>query len=179
MLTIFCPLVKISVVTSGYKQSFVRHIRETTRMDLTSDEDTGRPTLRQRLKKLEVPQPDNGAYAIDSFTCPGKYCDRSHGQVSLIWKRRSHSPRPLAVCVPDGQRTHRLTHQRSRTWRSLDYVSFWATGGFAIYNYSTGSALIAFGLSGPQALAAGIFSPIALAVLCVLCGVSVTDARKT
>jgi hypothetical protein len=44
--------------------------------------------------------------------------------------------------------------------------------GYAIYNYSTGSALIAFGLSGKQALAAGIFSPLALAALCVFCGVS-------
>lgn len=47
---------------------------------------------------------------------------------------------------------------------------YWATGGFAIYNYTTGSSLIAFGLSGKQALAAGIFSPILLAALCVLCG---------
>ncbi|EMF15057.1 Transp_cyt_pur-domain-containing protein [Sphaerulina musiva SO2202] len=57
-----------------------------------------------------------------------------------------------------------------RTWGGWDYVTYWSTGGFAIYNYSTGSALIAFGLSGKQALAAGIFSPIALAALCVFCG---------
>ncbi|KAF2767221.1 hypothetical protein EJ03DRAFT_159577 [Teratosphaeria nubilosa] len=57
-----------------------------------------------------------------------------------------------------------------RTWGARAYIIYWVTGGFAIYNYSTGSALITYGLSGPQALAAGIFSPIALAVLCVFCG---------
>jgi hypothetical protein len=47
--------------------------------------------------------------------------------------------------------------------------------GFAIYNYSTGSGLIAYGLSGKQALASGIFSPLVLAALCVLCSVSLTQ----
>ncbi|KAI5357463.1 putative purine-cytosine permease [Septoria linicola] len=93
-------------------------------------------TLRQRAKKLQVPQPETGTYAIDHFTSPD--------------------------LVP-------LTADR-RTWRSRDYIAYWSTGSFAIYNYSTGSALIAFGLSGKQALGAGIFSPIVLAALCVLCG---------
>lgn len=44
--------------------------------------------------------------------------------------------------------------------------------GFAIYNYNTGSALIAYGLSAKQALAAGILSPIVLVTMCILCGVS-------
>lgn len=44
--------------------------------------------------------------------------------------------------------------------------------GFAIYNYNTGSALISYGLSARQCLAAGILSPIVLAIMCVLCGVS-------
>lgn len=48
--------------------------------------------------------------------------------------------------------------------------------GFAIYNYNTGSALIAYGLSAKQALAAGILSPIVLVTMCILCGVSLAEA---
>lgn len=48
--------------------------------------------------------------------------------------------------------------------------------GFAIYNYNTGSALIAYGLSAKQALAAGILSPIVLVTMCILCGVSLLSA---
>lgn len=44
--------------------------------------------------------------------------------------------------------------------------------GFAIYNYNTGSALISYGLSARQCLAAGILSPIVLVIMCILCGVS-------
>lgn len=47
-----------------------------------------------------------------------------------------------------------------------------SSAGFAIYNYVTGSALIAYGLSAKQCLAAGVLSPIVLAAMCVLCGVS-------
>lgn len=47
-----------------------------------------------------------------------------------------------------------------------------ANAGFAIYNYNTGSALIAYGLSAKQCLAAGILSPIVLVIMCILCGVS-------
>lgn len=47
--------------------------------------------------------------------------------------------------------------------------------GFAIYNYNTGSALISYGLSAKQCLAAGILSPIVLAIMCVLCGVGLPD----
>jgi NCS1 family nucleobase:cation symporter-1 len=46
--------------------------------------------------------------------------------------------------------------------------------GFAIYNYNTGSAIIAYGLSAKQALAAGILSPIVLVTMCILCGVSLS-----
>lgn len=83
-----------------------------------------------------------------------------------------------------------------RIWGGWKYVVYWATGGessmrqhghhkshwiheaytipsgFAIYNYNTGSALIAYGLSAKQCLAAGILSPIVLAIMCILCGVS-------
>ncbi|CAN8097756.1 unnamed protein product [Discula destructiva] len=57
-----------------------------------------------------------------------------------------------------------------RIWGGWKYVVYWATGGFAIYNYNTGSALIAYGLSAKQCLAAGVLSPIVLAVMCILCG---------
>lgn len=50
--------------------------------------------------------------------------------------------------------------------------------GFAIYNYNTGSALIAYGLSAKQALAAGILSPIVLVIMCILCGVSLAAQRR-
>lgn len=49
--------------------------------------------------------------------------------------------------------------------------------GFAIYNYNTGSALIAYGLSAKQALAAGILSPIVLVTMCILCGVSLARGQ--
>ncbi|KXT17659.1 hypothetical protein AC579_9041 [Pseudocercospora musae] len=97
---------------------------------------SGKATLRQRLKKFEVAQPETGSYKIDHYTSPD------------------------LIPVP----------RERRTWGAWDFVSYWSTGSFAIYNYSTGSALIAFGLSGKQALAAGIFSPLALAALCVVCG---------
>lgn len=61
-----------------------------------------------------------------------------------------------------------------RTWGGLEYGIFWATAGFAIYNYTTGSAIISYGLSAKQALAVGVVSPIILAVMCVICGVSDT-----
>ncbi|KAJ4393233.1 hypothetical protein N0V93_002441 [Gnomoniopsis smithogilvyi] len=57
-----------------------------------------------------------------------------------------------------------------RIWGGWKYVVYWATGGFAIYNYNTGSALIAYGLSAKQCLAAGILSPIILVIMCILCG---------
>ncbi|KAK4938188.1 hypothetical protein LTR10_021347 [Elasticomyces elasticus] len=57
-----------------------------------------------------------------------------------------------------------------RTWGGLAYGVFWATGGFAIYNYSTGSAIISYGLSAKQALAVGVVSPIILVIMTVLCG---------
>ncbi|CAK1362382.1 unnamed protein product [Cercospora beticola] len=101
------------------------------------------PGLRQRVKRFQVPQPETGTYAIDHYTSPANYAD----------------------LVP-------LTEDRRR-WGTWDYVAYWSTGSFAIYNYSTGSALIAFGLSGKQALGAGIFSPIVLAALAVLCGVCI------
>lgn len=61
-----------------------------------------------------------------------------------------------------------------RTWRGWDYGVFWATGGFAIYNYTTGSAIISYGLNAKQALAIGVVSPIILAIMCIICGVSDT-----
>ncbi|KAK8243539.1 NCS1 family nucleobase:cation symporter-1 [Phyllosticta capitalensis] len=57
-----------------------------------------------------------------------------------------------------------------RTWGWWKYTIYWMTGGFAIYNYATGSALIAYGLSAKQCLTAGLVSPIILAAMCVLCG---------
>ncbi|KAK7569026.1 permease for cytosine/purines, uracil, thiamine, allantoin-domain-containing protein [Phyllosticta citricarpa] len=57
-----------------------------------------------------------------------------------------------------------------RTWDWWKYTVYWMTGGFAIYNYATGSALIAYGLSAKQCLTAGLVSPIVLALMCVLCG---------
>ncbi len=59
-----------------------------------------------------------------------------------------------------------------RTWGGFEYGVFWATGGFAIYNYTTGSAIISYGLNAKQALAVGIVSPLILAIMCVICGVS-------
>ena len=61
-----------------------------------------------------------------------------------------------------------------RTWGGLAYGVFWATGGFAIYNYSTGSAIISYGLSANEALAVGVVSPIILVICSILCGVSDT-----
>ncbi|KAJ7475748.1 permease for cytosine/purines, uracil, thiamine, allantoin-domain-containing protein [Mycena latifolia] len=73
-----------------------------------------------------------------------------------------------------------------RTWTQASYVAYWATGGFAIYNYVTGSSLIAYGLSGKQAMGACVVSPIILGILCALCGwvgsshhISFTVASRT
>lgn len=123
------------------------------------------------LKSLEVPPPKSNAYAITQWV-----------NADLI---------PM-----DSSR---------RTWNGWKYIVYWATGGrqacttdipccqstgghsnayagdlgFAIYNYNTGSALIAYGLSAKQALAAGILSPIVLALMCVLCGVSLESTPDT
>ncbi|KAH9844736.1 ncs1 nucleoside transporter family protein [Teratosphaeria destructans] len=94
-------------------------------------------------EKLEVAQPKSGTYAINHRTWGAR-------AYIIYWVTGGQRPLPLPRPNPP-QRISRVA-------------------GFAIYNYSTGSALITYGLSGPQALAAGIFSPIALAVLCVFCG---------
>ncbi|KAL8283189.1 hypothetical protein RQP46_005967 [Phenoliferia psychrophenolica] len=57
-----------------------------------------------------------------------------------------------------------------RTWTPSAYVTYWATGGFAIYIYATSASLISYGLSGPQAITASLFSPIVLSIMCLLCG---------
>lgn len=127
-------------------------------MDLASE---GSAT-RRFIRSLEVPPPKGNTYAITQWV-----------NADLI---------PM-----DSSR---------RTWNGWKYVVYWATGGklslprnyltalmnnsylhrtylgFAIYNYNTGSALIAYGLSAKQALAAGILSPIVLVTMCILCGVS-------
>lgn len=128
-------------------------------MDLASE---GSAT-RRFIRSLEVPPPKGNTYAITQWV-----------NADLI---------PM-----DSSR---------RTWNGWKYVVYWATGGksilprtcliaptkdlylhwkylgFAIYNYNTGSALIAYGLSAKQALAAGILSPIVLVTMCILCGVSI------
>lgn len=127
-------------------------------MDLASE---GSAT-RRFIRSLEVPPPKGNTYSITQWV-----------NADLI---------PM-----DSSR---------RTWNGWKYVVYWATGGklilprtyltaptkhpylhrtylgFAIYNYNTGSALIAYGLSAKQALAAGILSPIVLVTMCILCGVS-------
>lgn len=127
-------------------------------MDLASE---GSAT-RRFIRSLEVPPPKGNTYAITQ------------------WVNADLAPM-------DSSR---------RTWNGWKYVVYWATGGklflprnyltapmhhsylrrmylgFAIYNYNTGSALIAYGLSAKQALAAGILSPIVLVTMCILCGVS-------
>lgn len=131
-------------------------------MDLASE---GSAT-RRFIRRLEVPPPKGNTYAITQWV-----------NADLI---------PM-----DSSR---------RTWNGWKYVVYWATGGkpffprncltastkhsylhrmdlgFAIYNYNTGSALIAYGLSAKQALAAGILSPIVLVTMCILCGVSFGQA---
>lgn len=127
-------------------------------MDLASEG----PATRRFIRSLEVPPPKGNTYSITQWV-----------NADLI---------PM-----DSSR---------RTWNGWKYVVYWATGGklfrpinyvnaptnpsylhrmylgFAIYNYNTGSALIAYGLSAKQALAAGILSPIVLVTMCILCGVS-------
>lgn len=119
--------------------------------------------VKRFIRKLEVPPPKGDNYA------------------TTLWVNSDLIP---------------LSSAR-RTWGSWKYVVYWATGGktlvqnfvmvsvtgltilllgFAIYNYNTGSALIAYGLSAKQCLAAGILSPIVLAIMCILCGVSICKA---
>ena len=65
-----------------------------------------------------------------------------------------------------------------RTWGAFSYAIFWLTGGFAIYNYTTGSAIISYGLNARQALAVGVVSPVILAALVIICGVSLSQTTS-
>ena len=139
------------------------------------------PALRQRVKRLQVPQPETGSYAIDHYTSPGTYTRSSLSIKTAMLTRHPRRSRTIdsgsvsSVRFPQNASMTNCTYyqQCSRRWGTWDYVAYWSTGSFAIYNYSTGSALIAFGLRGNQALGAGIFSPIVLAALAVLCGVCI------
>ncbi|KAM0754373.1 hypothetical protein T439DRAFT_352392 [Meredithblackwellia eburnea MCA 4105] len=57
-----------------------------------------------------------------------------------------------------------------RTWGIEHFSLWWFVGGFSVVNYSSGSALIAYGLSGPQAIGCNIFGSVILGLTCVTMG---------